>query len=158
MSVETNLTVLKRLTKTGVNKVELLKQYAISLVGTPYRWGGDDPLAGFDCSGLVIELLQSKGLLPHGYDNTAQGLYNHFTKEGMSLGSFPGLGSLVFYGKSTEKITHIGFMLDNYRMLEAGGGRSTTTTVEDAIRHNAFVRIRPINFRADLVAIVSPKY
>jgi cell wall-associated NlpC family hydrolase len=26
---------------------------AIEVLGTPYRWGGTDPLKGFDCSGLI---------------------------------------------------------------------------------------------------------
>jgi len=30
---------------------------------TFYLWGGDDPLAGFDCSGFVIEILKSVGIL-----------------------------------------------------------------------------------------------
>ena len=26
---------------------------ALALIGTPYRYGGEDPVRGFDCSGLV---------------------------------------------------------------------------------------------------------
>lgn len=138
--------------------METLKKYAFQLVGIPYAWGGDDPLKGFDCSGLVIELLMSAGLLPRGYDNSAQGLYNYFNEEGKSIGSIRGFGSLAFYGKSTKEITHVGFMLDRHKMLEAGGGGRNTRTVEDAAKANAYTRVRPITFRGDLVAIIKPNY
>ena len=32
-------------------------------IGKFYKWGGDDP-SGFDCSGFVIEILKSVGILP----------------------------------------------------------------------------------------------
>lgn len=136
--------------------MNLTKAYALSLLGLPYRWGGDDPIGGFDCSGLVIEILQSCGVLPRGYDNTAQGLFKKFWEYGE-----PGVvefGSLAFFGRSVEKIIHITYLLDDYRMIEAGGGGSRTTSNDAAERDNAFVRIRPIKWRSDLVAIVKPKY
>ncbi len=51
-----------RLTQEQANDVTL---YAISLVGTPYRWGGNTPESGFDCSGLIGHVYQSSaGVLP----------------------------------------------------------------------------------------------
>lgn len=35
--------------------------YAISLVGTPYRHGGNTPQAGFDCSGLIGHVYKTHG-------------------------------------------------------------------------------------------------
>lgn len=135
--------------------VEILRLYALQFVGRPYRWGGDDPMAGFDCSGFVQELLSSVGMDPVG-DQTAQSLYDYF--EHNSRWNEPGMGALVFFGPSLKQITHVGMMVDEYRMIEAGGGGSRTVSEDAAIQQNAYIRIRPIKGRQDLRAILKPRY
>jgi cell wall-associated NlpC family hydrolase len=135
--------------------MELLLRYALSFVGLPYIWGGDDPILGFDCSGLVQEILASAGMDPPG-DQTAQGLYNFFEKT--SAYNKYGLGALAFYGESVTKITHVAFMIDTYRVVEAGGGGSSSKTANDAAKLNAYVRVRLVKHRKDLVAVLKPTY
>lgn len=135
--------------------MKLLIEYALQHVGLPYRWGGDDPVDGYDCSGLVQELLASVGMDPRG-DQTAHGLYSYFRLHGV-LTLHPQAGALAFYG-TRKKITHVGFCLDGESMLEAGGGGSKTKTKNDAARQNAYIRIRPIKRRNDLVGIYMPEY
>ena len=40
-------------------KVQSLLRRAMTLLGTPYRWGGSNPDSGFDCSGLVGYVFRS---------------------------------------------------------------------------------------------------
>jgi len=134
---------------------EVLQAYMLRLVGTPYRWGGDDPILGFDCSGIAQELLASVGADPPG-DQSALALYQYFKNS--NLGDIRGCGALVFYGKSLTEISHVAMMLDSVHIVEAGGGGSTTTTLEAAAKQNAFVRIRRIDHRKDLLAVLMPRY
>ena len=135
-------------------RVDLAVDYAMKYVGTWYSWGGDDA-SGFDCSGLMIEVLKAVGLFPRKGDETAQGLYERFKDK---VTQNPVEGCLVFYGRSTNRITHIELVVAIFGgtvfTVGASGGGSKTKTKEDAIRDNAFVKVRPM--RGDVVAFSNP--
>lgn len=137
--------------------MEILKNYALSFLGTPYKWAGSFPGVGIDCSGLVLELLKSVGEAPPG-DTTAQGIFNYLSENGRATYDTSGLGTVVFFGASVTAITHVGLMLDNYRFIEAGGGGSSVNTLDDAIKKEAYVRIRLLTNRKDLVGSLKPRY
>lgn len=129
---------------------------AMRYLGLPYRWGGSNPMTGFDCSGLVMECLKAHGLQAHGNDLNSQGLYN-WAGVGGEFGK-KGPGALAFFGKSKTQISHIGIMIDDKLMIEAGGGNSEVTDLEAAKAKGACVRIRPVSYRKDLIDVVMPKY
>lgn len=135
----------------------IIYDYALQFVGTPYRWGGDSVPAGFDCSGLVLEVLKAAGEWPLKEDTTAQGIFDHFKDR--SSHDVRHFASLYFYGASQRAITHVAFGLSPYLLLEAGGGGSATVNRDVAAKQNAAVRIRPVSrFRSDLVAVLLPSY
>lgn len=129
----------------------------MSCLNVPYVWAGNTPLSGLDCSGFAIWCLKSVGLWSHG-DTTAQGLYNHFKLVGDVLAGDdqPPIGTLVFFGNDLKTITHVAMAINGDLMVEAGGGGSKCKTPADAAKAGACVRVRPINSRRDLVALVSP--
>ncbi len=134
--------------------MERLVQYALQFVGIPYRWGGKVP-PGFDCSGLVQELLASVAMDVPG-DQNAQTYFHIFSKSGVMCQARA--GALAFFGKSELEITHIAMLIDGHRMIEAGGGDETVISDQIAWQKRAYVRIRPLGARSDCVAILMPPY
>lgn len=130
----------------------------LKFLGLPYRWGGDDPINGYDCSGLVQDLLAMVGLDPVG-DQTAQALYDRLKGNSFSAGPSGVFetGGLVFYGKSIREISHVDMFLEDGIVIGAMGGGSKTKTLADAAAQNAFVKIRPYGYRKDIVAVLIPK-
>ena len=125
--------------------------YLQKWIGHFYLWGGDDP-SGFDCSGLILEVLKSVGLIRPNIDMTAYDLYRWFNH---SKTIKPGPGKLVFWFREA-KVIHVEMMIDNDHTVGASGGGSATKTIADAVRHNAFVKMRPLNYRGTNFKICDP--
>ena len=131
---------------------EEFKQVMLHYLNIPYRWGGDDPMARFDCSGLTQELQSILGIKPQG-DHSAAGLYNYWKSNG-KVGLYD-TGALAFYG-SSGAVTHVAVLYDESTILEAGSGNSRTTSLQNAIDQNAYTRLRSVTNRKDLVAVIKP--
>lgn len=138
--------------------VETFLRYAEHFIGTPYRWGGDDP-SGLDCSGYVVECLQAVGLMPRGSDATADTLSRMFPAVSRDRVR---PGCLVFFGKPGA-VTHVEIVchVDNQAILTwgASGGGSKTLTTQDAWAQNAYVKMRPLfgpGARTDVVLFNDP--
>ena len=60
---------------------KIASSLAFKFIGKPYVWAGDDAIAGFDCSGFIIEILKSVGILPRSGDWAACHLYEVFKQK-----------------------------------------------------------------------------
>ena len=121
--------------------VEALKMH----MGLPYKWGGNDPMTGFDCSGLMVEVLQTVGLMGRGSDDTADGLSRMFNETEVFQ---PGVMVFWDWNKDgridhVEMIAHVDDDGEIYT-VGASGGDSSTSSVQAAIMADAYVKMRPL--------------
>ena len=136
--------------------IDILRQYAMSFVGIPYKYGGKTPMSGFDCSGLVSEVLKAARILAPHDELNAQQIFDKISTEGSW--NVLKAGSLAFYGTDNKHIDHVVFLVDTDTAIGASGGDSTTILVEDAKSRQAFVKMRNVNYRKDLIAVIRPRF
>ena len=88
--------------------------WALAQVGTPYIWGGETPGVGFDCSGLTQAAYRAAGIaLPR----DAQAQYDATAK--LAPGDPVEPGDLVFFGRSTTEVAHVGIYVGGGQMVDA---------------------------------------
>lgn len=126
---------------------------AMSLVGVPYRWGGNTPTSGFDCSGLV------RYVIGRAADVNLPRTTADMSSRGVSIDPDQiAPGDLIFFNTTGRPHSHVGIYVGKLRFVNAP---STGGTVRldyltnpywakrfDGIRRVAPPRAKPTPFDA----------
>ena len=94
---------------------ENIVKEALSYLNSPYLWGGNSPY-GIDCSGLTQMVYSLYGIqIPRdAYQQGGAGETIHLIEEAKP-------GDLAFFDNSEGRITHVGIILENNRIIHASG-------------------------------------
>ena len=87
---------------------------AMSLVGTPYRYGGNNPQSGFDCSGLVGYVFRDAAGISLPRTSAAIGDLDASNIRLRNLAS----GDLVLFA-ANRQISHVGIYVGNGQFVHA---------------------------------------
>ncbi|MEN9930608.1 MAG: hypothetical protein RL604_855 [Pseudomonadota bacterium] len=97
-----------------VDKTETLINNAMQLIGVRYRWGGNTPQSGLDCSGFVRYVFNDTFgfLLPR---KSAQ-----MSKVGLEIGKEElRPGDLVFFNTMRHAFSHVGIYVGDNKFIHA---------------------------------------
>lgn len=89
---------------------------ALSLIGTPYKFGGSDPDSGFDCSGLVKYILglSSTVVVPRSSDEMYRMGGHTITLDELKAGDL-----IFFHIGKTKRINHVAVYIGENRFVHA---------------------------------------
>ena len=111
-----------------------MTSYASSLIGAPYKYGGNSPDSGFDCSGFVGHVFRhSLGInLPRSSVEISR-VGNPVRSNDLRT------GDLVFFDTLHRRYSHVGIYLGDDRFIHApsnGGSVRVENILDDYWRNN----------------------
>ncbi|NWG87753.1 MAG: C40 family peptidase [Hydrogenophilaceae bacterium] len=108
----------------GIKKQAAPILYALKLLGTPYKFGGNNPDKGVDCSGLVRHVYkQTENIdLPHSAKAISQN-GEAVDKEALKP------GDLVFFNTLKKPFSHVGIYAGDGKFIHASSRREKQVTV-----------------------------
>jgi cell wall-associated NlpC family hydrolase len=95
------------------NEGQQLVRVAAELIGTPYKYGGEDPRRGFDCSGLVFYSFDRLGL-----EVPRTAAEQREAARPVELDSLSP-GDLVFFRTTTRRVDHVGIYAGDGKFIHA---------------------------------------
>ena len=130
---------------TGSQKRTDLINFAATLLGTPYRSGGETPGAGFDCSGFTYYVFGKFGYsLPRGPASQMNALGTSISKSELKP------GDLVFFKNpyAGKAIGHVGIYVGNGQMIHSNkpGGSVRYVTINSGYYATNYVGARRVIF------------
>ena len=130
-----------------------ITSYALSLIGVDYRFGGNTPDQGLDCSGLIRYVFQqATGLsLPRSAREQAR-VGESISKDNLQP------GDLVFFNTRRFQFSHVGLYIGDNRFIHAPskGGAVQVVSLDNAYWQKAFNGARRIvGSLPDISALVS---
>lgn len=120
-----------------------LTEYALSLSGTPYKYGGTSPDTGFDCSGFVGHVFK------HSLGKTLPRSSEDISRVGIAQKSThlrP--GDLVFYNTLNKTYSHVGIYVGDGQFIHSPSSGKAVSLVNMSEtywrkRYNGARRINP---------------
>jgi len=107
----------KQDTSVGTEDISIA---AVGLVGVPYRYGGNNPKGGFDCSGLIVYVYSKSA------DIKLPRTIQEMSSRGQSVENQPPApGDLVFFNTTGEKYSHAGIYVGQGRFVHAPSAGGT---------------------------------
>ncbi|MGQ4534337.1 S-layer homology domain-containing protein [Dermabacteraceae bacterium P13115] len=133
-------------------RIDEMIRFVRSVYGSPYTWGGagwrDSSVAGYDCSGLLLQAMYSAGLDPQPVNVVAHAEPSYRSSQmfyaDKRLLSVPlaqkKRGDLIFYGNSRGTVTHVAIYLGDGKIAHAAERNVHERAYSSVVWGNRYVK------------------